>query len=263
MSEDIIMFDIKPCNIVVSSSNDLLSSSPLGGDSGQYLIGPAYTDPGQRRITRTQVNKMPQKNEPLHGDNPILEQALRQQIADLDSQLDDLERQEEKINEDLHVVQIDKKRNEELREHARALLSHLDSAGSSGLDHLSPSMVSAPVSDQQETSEGFLGRRISGRRRTTSDSLASAVRDILKETEPSPGQPGEPMHYRDLVIALEKSGVYISGHDKGLNLVANIHKNPDFVRPKRGMYGLKEWYPSAQYNVGQRSINKPKRSKDR
>ena len=103
--------------------------------------------------------------------------------------------------------------------------------------------------DQADASERYLRER----KPRTSDTLVRAVYETLKETEPAPGQPGEPMHYRELVAALESRKVYIPGRDRGLNLVAHIHKDPNFVRPKRGMYGLSEWYPTSQRNFGKRS----------
>ena len=69
------------------------------------------------------------------------------------------------------------------------------------------------------------------------------------------------MHCRDLVSALESQGIYVSGQDEGLNLAAHIHNDQHFFRPKRGMYGLKEWYPSARHNVGERSNRRSGRNR--
>lgn len=190
-----------------------------------------------------------------------LQEALRQEVSDLDDRLDELERREEEINKDLNAVQIEKKRYEDLREHARALLYHREQSISPDEYPPSQAMMSVPPADQEMSLDSLSSRRETPRRRTTGDSLTSAVRSVLKGTEQSPGQPGQAMHYRDLVARLEELGIYIPGRDKGLNLVAHIHKDPSFVRPKRGMYGLKEWYPSEQYNVGQRSASRPKGTK--
>jgi TolA-binding protein len=190
-----------------------------------------------------------------------LQEALRQEITDLDNRLDELERREEEINKDLNAVQIEKKRYEDLREHARALLYHREQSVPPDEYSPSPAMMSVPAEDQEMSSENLSSRRETPKRRTTGDSLTSAVRSVLKGTERPPGQPGQAMHYRDLVAHLEERGIYIPGRDKGLNLVAHIHKDPSFVRPKRGMYGLREWYPSEQYNVGQRSTSRPKGTK--
>ena len=60
------------------------------------------------------------------------------------------------------------------------------------------------------------------------------------------------MHYRDLVPAIEDLGIFISGRDPALNLIAHIHKDERFMRPKRGFYGLTEWYPDSTRKVGAR-----------
>ena len=127
-----------------------------------------------------------------------------------------------------------------------------------GAGHSLPSRLS--IIDEGLDTE-LPARRHSRRRDSTSDTLVRAVYNILKETEPSPGEPGEPMHYRDLVFALESRGIYISGQDPGLNLVAHIHKDPNFFRPERGVYGLKEWYPKSQRNIGERSSRRPRTSR--
>ncbi|MQF67718.1 hypothetical protein FIM07_04685 [SAR202 cluster bacterium AD-802-F09_MRT_200m] len=180
-----------------------------------------------------------------------LKNALLQELANLDISLEDLSEREARVNAELENVQKERKDNQERREHVRALLEPNEPT-----QDLDPySTLSSPTlmisqTDQTEVSDRYLRER----KPRTSDTLARAVYETLKETEPLPGQPGKPMHYRDLVAALESRKIYIPGRDRGLNLVAHIHKDPNFVRPKRGMYGLSEWYPASQHNVGKRSV---------
>lgn len=46
--------------------------------------------------------------------------------------------------------------------------------------------------------------------------------------------------------------------------MAHIHEDPRLIRPKRGVYALKEWYPRLKASVGTRkrrrsTANKPRR----
>ena len=193
---------------------------------------------------------MARKKRQPEPNNSVLRTVLLQELDSLDLQLEELSERESLIQDELQAVQRERRRNQELREHARALLEYRerndDLVLSSGLAS-EMSMIDRSLNmDVTERSTG-------DSKPNTSDTLSQAVDETLKNTEPSPGEPGMPMHYRDLVAALESRKIYVSGQDRGLNLVAHIHKNPNFVRPKRGMYGLKEWYPETQHNVGKRS----------
>lgn len=63
---------------------------------------------------------------------------------------------------------------------------------------------------------------------------------------------GKEQHYREIAEALMASGVEITGKDPGLNLVAHIHADERFKRPRRGVYGLSEWYPKKMGSAGSR-----------
>jgi len=63
---------------------------------------------------------------------------------------------------------------------------------------------------------------------------------------------GKEQHYREIAEALMAKGVEITGKDPGLNLVAHIHNDRRFKRPRRGVYGLKEWYPKRMRSAGRR-----------
>lgn len=178
----------------------------------------------------------------LHG-------ALQQELEDIDLSLKGLSEREELIHNELQAIRMERVQKQELRDHAIALLEH----SRHDQDHSKPPVYPTTAMSVRPDAMESPDRYALGRRPRISDTLAQAVYEILKETEPGPDQPGEPMHYRDLVSALEAKKVYISGRDRGLNLVAHIHKDPNFVRPKRGMYALKEWYPKDQRDVGKRS----------
>ena len=181
--------------------------------------------------------------------NKSLQGVLQQELADLDQSLEGLSEREERLHGELQAIRIERVQKQQLREHAIALLEHSQQAQDPSKSPVSPTTAMSDRPDMMESPD----RYTLGRKPRISDTLAQAVYETLKETEPAPDQPGEPMHYRDLVTALEAKRVYISGRDRGLNLVAHIHKDPNFVRPKRGMYALKEWYPAAQRDVGKRS----------
>ena len=193
---------------------------------------------------------MARKKTQPEPNNSELRTVLLQELASLDLSLEQLSEREARIQDELQTVQSDRRRYQELREHARALLEHQE--------RNNDLVLSSDPASETSIVDRSLNIDVSDRstgdsKPNTSDTLSQAVYETLKDTEPSPGEPGVPMHYRDLVAALESRKIYVSGHDRGLNLVAHIHKNPNFVRPKRGMYGLKEWYPETQHNVGKRS----------
>ena len=191
--------------------------------------------------------------------NTDLQEALRREVADLDERLGELEEKEARVLTELQAIRIERKRYESLREHAEALLGHRDVDVSE--DEMVESTASQSLSMPERSDSDYPVQRSGRRRNSTGNTLVQAVYNILKKSEPSPGEPGEPMHYRDLVSALESQGIYVSGQDAGLNLVAHIHNDPHFFRPKRGVYGLKEWYPSARHNVGERSNRRSGRSR--
>ncbi len=83
-------------------------------------------------------------------------------------------------------------------------------------------------------------------------SLADAVNQLLKDKE-------KEMHYRDIFKALEARGIHVPGKDPGINLVAHIHSDPRFLRPRRGVYGLKGWYPKELRSVGARKTHRRKK----
>ena len=193
---------------------------------------------------------MVRKKQQPEPNNSDLRTVLLQELASIDLSLEQLSERETRIQYELQTVQSERRRNQELREHARALLENQERN-----DDLVLSSAPEPETSivDQSLNMDVSDRSTGDSKPNTSDTLSQAVYETLKDTEPSPGEPGVPMHYRDLVAALESRKIYVSGHDRGLNLVAHIHKNPNFVRPKRGMYGLKDWYPETQHNVGKRS----------
>lgn len=82
-------------------------------------------------------------------------------------------------------------------------------------------------------------------------SLSDTVYSVLKGREElSLGMRAR--HFRDLVGDVEALGVSVSGKDQGLNLVAHIHKDSRFTRPRPGYYGLVEWYPKNMKKSGER-----------
>jgi hypothetical protein len=52
---------------------------------------------------------------------------------------------------------------------------------------------------------------------------------------------GRPMHISELMKALGDQGVRIPGSGQQANLIAHMMRNPQIVRPSRGMYALASW----------------------
>lgn len=185
--------------------------------------------------------------------NKDLQEVLQEELADLDQTLIELSEREERLHDELRSIRTERTKKQELREHALALLDHTQQTPSANRITSSAKTAMTGLQDMMD----IPARYQLGRKTKISDTLAQAVYETLKGTEPEEGKPGEPMHYRDLVAALEGRRIYISGRDPGLNLVAHIHKDSRFVRPQRGMYALKEWYSVDQRNIGERS-DRPK-----
>ena len=190
-------------------------------------------------------------------------QRLEQGLSIYLNQQDDLLMQ-------LQGIQLNIQKYEGLIENARALIEFNNETDSisimteaNNLDtniNLARGILvdEARTSDSHEYRTREYSREYTNRRSTLRDTLSQAVYDLLKEKEPSPGEPGEPVHYRELVRELQNRGIFISGRDPGLTLIAHIHKDPTFFRPKRGEYGLRDWYPSSKRSVGERSSRRPR-----
>ena len=108
--------------------------------------------------------------------------------------------------------------------------------------------------DEAGPGEG-IGAGVAAANREEAVTLADQVYYYLLET-------GQEEHYREITKALEAKGVQITGKDPALNLVANIHADERFKRPRRGVYGLAEWYPKTMRSAGsRRSTGRKKRAK--
>ena len=87
-------------------------------------------------------------------------------------------------------------------------------------------------------------------------SLADTAYQLLAETR-------QEYHYQELAAELQLRGVHIPGKEPANNLVSHIHRDPRFIRPKRGVYGLAEWYPKGTASVGTRRRRKRRKSRAR
>jgi hypothetical protein len=76
--------------------------------------------------------------------------------------------------------------------------------------------------------------------------------DLREETYKLLSEVREPMHYARMAEQLALRGVHIPGKEPAKNLVAHIHNDARFRRPRRGFYGLAEWYPKGTPSVGAR-----------
>jgi hypothetical protein len=196
-----------------------------------------------------------------------LAEALTTELADLDARMDRIDRKIEDTATRLDSLQIERKRYEELREHVRALLRRGDnpypeSPADIALHSNASEMLSPPSRVRYDSDavgetgldlrEDLAYRQRSSPNRRKGDSISTAVFEILKSRE-SLDLDDRPLHYRDLLLEIENRGIYVSGRDPGLNLIAHIHKDERFTRPRRGCYGLTEWYPEGIRRLGERS----------
>ena len=224
-----------------------------------------------------------------------LNNALKTELDNLESRIGRLDRLIDRMVVRLEKLQIERKRSDSLREHANALLNrndrlsaerqaaqdwqsspgpvdnrfvHLTRTTEQDSENLAEyvtssssepapgdMLVSAMASPDAESEQG---RPSAGRGK--GDNIAAAVFNILKSREDL-APDDRPLHYRALVPEIEGLGIYVSGRDPGLNLIAHIHKDDRFTRPKRGYYGLAEWYPQSSRNVGEHSARRSGRGR--
>jgi hypothetical protein len=175
----------------------------------------------------------------------------------VDSKFIDLAKQElvqieerlRKIHEEEETVRAQTTKRlkvlDEESKHLEAQMRHLKAL-------VSPEEHCVSDDNSQEVSELIDGRGGIQSVVRRNSGLADQVYKLLYET-------GHEYHYKELVHALQNGGIEVPGKDPGLNLIAHIHNDNRFVRPKRGIYGLKEWYPKNLRSVGAR---RRKRSKD-
>tara|TARA_Y100000588_G_scaffold375853_1_gene452783 strand:- start:85 stop:723 length:639 start_codon:yes stop_codon:yes gene_type:complete len=188
-----------------------------------------------------------------------LKEVLLKEIENLDSKLEEIDQEIEETAIRMDQLRNDRSRTEALKEHARALIErsepehYMISPGS-----LTSAVMAQPDADSTTASSDIPELTSSSRGYPSlkiGDRIATAVYDMLKSRESL--EPEErPMHYRDLAKALEQRNIHIAGRDPGLNMIAHIHKDTRFCRPKRGHYALREWDPESQQNVGGHKKNR-------
>lgn len=72
---------------------------------------------------------------------------------------------------------------------------------------------------------------------------------------------GRPLHISDLMRLLASRKVAISGAGTQANLITYLRRDPRFVRPSRGMYGLAEWGLDAMQPTRRRKRRKRVRAR--
>ena len=197
------------------------------------------------------------------------------ELEKLEAQIEQLDQAMEDLTTRLGAMQIQRKRYDSLRGHYHGVLNRKEILGSEDvLESSSPeqrdpwtmesvSQASGPLSSSMTGPEfeislserDYVVSSVHGRGsivRGKGDTIAAAVFEILKDRE-NLDLEDRPVHYRHLVQEIEDRGIYVSGRDPGLNMVAHIHKDERFHRPKRGFYGLTEWYPASARQAGERT----------
>jgi len=183
-----------------------------------------------------------------------LEEALGKELENLDSQLERIDREAGEIAVRLDHLREEREVFERRKVHAQALLggTDVDLYGESSAPGTSAMMMPADIVSYG-ASEGISEPLSSPRPYPTEnigDRIAKEVFNVLKIRE-SYELDERPMHYRDIVQELQRRNIHVSGRDPGLNMIAHIHKDTRFCRPKRGHYALSEWYSDSQRNVGE------------
>jgi len=183
-----------------------------------------------------------------------LEEALGKELENLDSQLERIDREVGELVVRLDNLREEREVFERRKVHARALLggTDVDLYGESSAPGTSAMMMSADVVSYSASED--IPEPLSSPRpyppENIGDRIAKEVFDVLKNQE-SLELDERPMHYRDIVQKLQQKNIHVSGRDPGLNMIAHIHKDTRFYRPKRGHYALSEWYPDSQRSVGE------------
>jgi hypothetical protein len=77
-------------------------------------------------------------------------------------------------------------------------------------------------------------RRAAPRRRGRTQPVVVAAIAELEEV-------GRPLHISELMQSLQNRGVRIPGSGQQANLIAHLTREPQIVRPSRGMYALASW----------------------
>lgn len=164
--------------------------------------------------------------------NEELVRVLQKELETVDAASAGLGEEEEEVKretaERLRILSEERSRLQARRRHLQALLA-LEGVEQPEIQG-APGVAEGPGS--AETEEGTVA-------------LADQVYYYLLER-------GKEQHYREITEALMASGVEITGKDPGLNLVAHIHADKRFKRPRRGVYGLAEWYPKRMRSAGSR-----------
>jgi hypothetical protein len=212
-------------------------------------------------------------------ENKAADAELKADLERLKARINEIDQEVEDLSAKLESLQIQRKRYDSLRGHFDAVLNRKEILENETFFQITPPEHSQPRPRQGDSlirsgphesridelvfSEASLSERDydPGKGPTVrgkGDSIAAAVFDILKEREYLEME-DRPLHYRQLVQEIENRGIYISGRDPGLNMIAHIHKDQRFHRPKRGFYGLTEWYPGSAKQAGERTSRRNSR----
>ena len=184
-----------------------------------------------------------------------LEEALGKELENLDSQLERIDRELGEIAVRQDHLREERKVFERRKVHARALLggTDVDLYGESSAPGTSAMMMPADIVSygaSEDIAEPLSSPRLLKTPKNIGDQIASEVFKVLKNRE-SLELDERPMHYLDIVEVLQQMNIPVTGGNPGLNMIAHIHKDTRFYRPKRGHYALKAWYPDSHWNVGE------------
>ena len=153
-------------------------------------------------------------------------ETLRQLLEEIEQQISALRLEEERLNaqfkEQLGLLESKHDQLEAQKRHLHALLTLRGESTASPRDSTKAPEVQArslPIQDE--------------------------VFNLLKAA-------GEGMHYKEITNRLEIMGRYIDGKDPAATVVSRIYQDPRFIRPNRGVYALREWYPKSTKSVGTR-----------
>lgn len=125
--------------------------------------------------------------------------------------------------------------NRQKVEELRAELSRAEQEGRLLEELVSLRHTSDPTTEGQDDGEVFTfsiagGSNVSRSRHPVVDVVAGFLADE-----------GHPLHINDIMKSLKEANVTLPGKGDQANVIAHMRRDPRFVRPSRGVYGLKEW----------------------
>lgn len=146
-----------------------------------------------------------------------LEIRLREELSALAKRLDECNRRIEEVAKERDIV---RERHDALRRYIEVSFGPVNERADSGPQEGTANEVKSPTTGPQRVCLPF---------------LVQEVEAVLSEVWP------DSLHYREILLRLEKRGTAVPGSNPGANLLAHITRFPQlFERTGRGRYKLRQ-----------------------